>query len=61
VEKLEGAMKRGVEERVIVKNYGKDGSPFWNRIQVTPIRASNLTVVLYAMVMYEVRKLISLP
>jgi PAS domain S-box-containing protein len=35
---LRDAVKRGTECRVILRNFRKDGSPFWNELHIAPIR-----------------------
>ena len=44
--KLKNAMSEGRDETVVVKNYRKDGTTFWNRVQLSPIRDSTNKVVL---------------
>ena len=46
VAKLKNAMVEGREETVVIKNYRKDGTTFWNRVQLSPIRDNNNHVIL---------------
>ncbi|HRH80051.1 MAG TPA: EAL domain-containing protein [Thiobacillaceae bacterium] len=38
---LRQAIGAGQEARVVVRNYRKDGSPFWNELLVAPVRAED--------------------
>lgn len=38
VHKMRAAVERGSDCQVTVKNYTKDGSPFWNHITLAPVR-----------------------
>ena len=44
--KLKNAILEGREETVVIKNYRKDGTTFWNRVQLSPLRDSNNKVML---------------
>ena len=44
--KLKNAIMEGREETVVIKNYRKDGTTFWNRVQLSPLRDSNNKVML---------------
>lgn len=46
VTKLKNAITEGREETVIIKNYRKDGTTFWNRVQLSPLRDNNNQVML---------------
>lgn len=37
LEELREAIKAGSEHRVVLRNYRKDGSPFWNELHVAPV------------------------
>lgn len=50
------AIEQGKEEQVVIKNYRRDGSMFWNRLQIAPIRNSMGRVTLIVSLQYEVRK-----
>jgi PAS domain S-box-containing protein len=54
VKKLETACAEGREETVVIKNYRKDGSCFWNRVQISPIRDSNHKVAFIVGLQIEV-------
>jgi hypothetical protein len=41
VKKLRVAISEGREEVVVIKNYRKNGSAFWNRVHVCPVRDSS--------------------
>lgn len=56
VRKLRVAIEQGKEEQVVIKNYRRDGSMFWNRLQIAPIRNSMGRVTLIVSLQYEVRK-----
>ena len=45
--KLKNAIMEGREETVVIKNYRKDGTTFWNRVQLSPLRDSNNKVMLW--------------
>jgi PAS domain len=53
-QKLKIAIQKGIEERVVIRNYRKDGTPFWNRIQIAPMRSPEGKVVLIVGVIYKV-------
>ncbi|MEO8934669.1 MAG: PAS domain S-box protein [Xanthomarina sp.] len=44
IKKIEIALKKGESTHVVLRNYRKDGSMFWNDLQITPI-INNLGVV----------------
>ena len=46
VAKLKNAILEGRDETVVIKNYRKDGTAFWNRVQLSPIRDNNNKVIL---------------
>lgn len=48
------AIGQGKEEQVVIKNYRKDGSMFWNRLQIAPIRNSTGRITLIVSLQYEV-------
>ena len=54
--KLRLAIEQGREELVVIKNYRKNGSSYWSRVQIAPIRDSNDRITLIVSVQYEVRK-----
>lgn len=39
VQKMRAAIKHETAVTVTVKNYKKDGTPFWNRVHIEPVRA----------------------
>jgi diguanylate cyclase (GGDEF)-like protein/PAS domain S-box-containing protein len=45
VAKIRNAIGKGLECQVIIKNYRKDGTPFWNKLSLSPVRddSGNLT------------------
>ena len=49
------AIEQGREELVVIKNYRKNGSSYWSRVQIAPIRDSNDRITLIVSVQYEVR------
>jgi two-component system, NtrC family, sensor kinase len=54
VRKIRVAIEQGKEEQVVIKNYRKDGSMFWNRLQIAPIRNSVGRITLIVSLQYEV-------
>ncbi|HEY9743655.1 MAG TPA: PAS domain S-box protein [Coleofasciculaceae cyanobacterium] len=38
IEEIRQAIRTGQEARVVLKNYRKDGTPFWNSVAISPIR-----------------------
>ncbi len=40
-EEIRGALRERRECRLEILNYRKDGTPFWNRLSLTPVRDSN--------------------
>lgn len=55
VRKLRLAVEQGREEQVTIKNYRRDGSTYWSRVQIAPMRDSAGRVTLIVSVQYEVR------
>jgi PAS domain-containing protein len=55
VNKLKAAIEEGREETVIIKNYRRDGSSFWNRTQICPMRDDAGKVSLIIGLQTEVR------
>ena len=45
VKKLKDAIAEGRSETVVIKNYRKNGSAFWNRVHVCPVRDASDKVV----------------
>ncbi|MBZ8179156.1 PAS domain S-box protein [Oscillatoria salina] len=45
IEQIRAALKVGGECQVVIKNYKKDGTPFWNELKISPVRdeQGNLT------------------
>jgi PAS domain S-box-containing protein len=45
VDKIRDALRQGQALQVIIKNYRKDGTPFWNKLSLSPLRddSGNLT------------------
>jgi diguanylate cyclase (GGDEF)-like protein/PAS domain S-box-containing protein len=41
VAKIRDAIDKGLECQVIIKNYRKDGTPFWNKLSLSPLRDDN--------------------
>ena len=50
------AIEQGREEQVVIKNYRKNGTSYWSRVQIAPMRDMNGRVTLIVSVQYEVRK-----
>jgi len=48
------ACKAEKEIRVIVLNYKKDGTPFWNLLHITPVKSSDCDVVSFVGVQMDV-------
>ena len=41
LERLRSSLRSGTEIKVILKNYRKDKTPFWNELTVSPVRDAN--------------------
>ena len=46
VKKLRVAIAEGRAETVVIKNYRKNGSAFWNRVHVCPVRDADGAITL---------------
>ena len=54
VKELSKALREQREARVLLRNYRKDGTPFWNDLTITPLRNAGGRVVQYAGVLHDV-------
>nr|AML77533.1 putative LOV domain-containing protein [Acrosiphonia sp. BC-2016] len=54
VKKIRDAVKAGTSQSVRLLNYRKDGSPFWNLLTVTPVRAADGTLSKFVGVQVDV-------
>ena len=52
------ALGRGDDVQVIILNYRKDGSPFWNLLSITPLRNREQEVVAFLGVQKDVTDLV---
>jgi PAS domain S-box-containing protein len=57
VEKIRQSIDKGVECRVDILNYRKDGSHFWNRLSITPLRNEAGQVINYVGVQFDITEL----
>jgi PAS domain S-box-containing protein len=57
VEKIRRAIKAGKETTVEMLNYKKDGTPFWNRLSITPLKDSRGTTTHYVGVQSDITEL----
>ena len=53
--KLRIAIEQGREEQVVIKNYRRDGTTFWSRVQIGPMRDASGKITLIVGVQCEVR------
>mgnify|MGYP002641302622 CR=1 FL=1 len=54
---LRSAINQGRECKVDILNYRKDGSQFWNRLSITPIRGQSGQVVNFVGVQFDITEL----
>lgn len=54
IHQLRHAVNAGLEARVQLHNYRKDGSPFWNELLVAPVRAEDSSISHYVGVLNDV-------
>ncbi|GAB1544499.1 hypothetical protein NUACC21_71750 [Scytonema sp. NUACC21] len=45
VKQLSQAVKEGYECQVTIKNYHKDGTPFWNQVTISPVRDASGQII----------------
>ena len=57
VRKIREAISGGQSCKVTLLNYRKDGTPFWNRLSISPIRSSSGTVTHYVGIQSDVTEL----
>jgi PAS domain-containing protein len=57
VAKLRVAVEEGREERVLILNYKRDGTPFWNRIHIAPMRDNQGRINFYISEQCEVSEI----
>ena len=50
---------RGVDTAVVLKNYRKDGTPFWNRVFIAPLRGVDGRIVNFVGVQTEVSEAVA--
>lgn len=53
-ERLQAALANGREEVAVVRNYRRNGTPFWNRVQISPLRDAGDKVAFFVAIQYEV-------
>ncbi|MEJ2583770.1 MAG: PAS domain S-box protein, partial [Robiginitalea sp.] len=58
VRQIREALEKGVSSRVVLRNYKKDGSLFWNELTITPIRDTAGTVTHFIGVQNDVSTLV---
>jgi PAS domain len=56
VRKIKQAIAENREETVVIKNYRKNGTAFWNRLHIAPIYDDNGTATLFVGVLSEVSR-----
>ena len=54
--KLRLAIEQGREEQVVIKNYRRDGTSYWSRVQIGPMRDLAGKITLIVGVQCEVRE-----
>jgi len=57
VEELRRAIKKGEQTTVELLNYKKDGTPFWNRLSITPLKDENGIATHYVGVQSDITEL----
>ena len=57
VDQLRKAIKLGAECSVELLNYKKDGTPFWNRLSITPLKDDEGTVTHYVGIQSDITEL----
>ncbi len=57
VEEIRAALKSGRACKVDILNYRKDGSRFWNRLSLTPLRDANGKIVNFVGVQFDITEL----
>lgn len=57
VEELRRAIKNGEQTTVELLNYKKDGTPFWNRLSITPLKDKNGVTTHYVGVQSDITEL----
>jgi len=57
VEELRRAIKNGEQTTVALLNYKKDGTPFWNRLSITPLKDKNGLTTHYVGVQSDITEL----
>jgi len=57
VETIRKAIKQGEQTTVELLNYKKDGTPFWNRLSITPLKDKNGTTTHYVGVQSDITEL----
>ena len=57
VEELRRAIKNGEQTTVELLNYKKDGTPFWNRLSITPLKDENGMATHYVGVQSDITEL----
>lgn len=57
VEELRRAIKNGEQTTVELLNYKKDGTPFWNRLSITPLKDKNGLTTHYVGVQSDITEL----
>ncbi len=58
IEQMRLAISRGESQRVLIRNYRKDRTPFWNEVYLTPVVAADGTVTNYVGALNDVTDLI---
>ncbi|MBN1479758.1 PAS domain-containing protein [candidate division KSB1 bacterium] len=57
INEIRQAIRRGVPCKVDILNYRKDGSRFWNRLSITPLRDKSGTIVNFVGVQFDITEL----
>ncbi|WP_055045706.1 PAS sensor domain-containing protein [Devosia sp. A16] len=60
VARLAQAMAKGEELLIDLMNYRKDGSPFWNRLSIRPVRARDGEITHFIGIQSDISRLVSL-
>jgi len=57
VQEIRNAIKKGIECTVELLNYKKDGTPFWNRLSLTPLKNNDGEVTHYVGIQSDITEL----
>ena len=58
IKQMSAALASGQPARTIIRNYRKDGTPFWNEVSLTPVRDDEMTLTHYAAILSDVSEMV---